>query len=897
MAQQKSTSPEIVITSIQEIFKLAQAGPISDEQRKKLDHDALSIIDKVLVPKQSEIFFKKLLGAEYKKSVKKLKLKSLSQIGTFNLTVKHRVTELYAMFFETDHRKKKISRLASFTDIVPTLQHLIAVVQAGQLEETEGLLDLNPSLLNGQDEDGASALFHAAHFGHLAIVELLLSKEGCKTRLSPYDKSTALHAAAGGGHTTIVEKLLDADLGLIDIQMDQGATALFFAAQAGHEDTVQLLLDKGCDPYWCSTLERNALHIAIEKGHIKIVTALLDKHAGLINTLSENGSALHYAANFNRPEIVDILLSKKCDPAIKAEYGRLALHVAANKGYTNIVSALAQQPPNLINDKDEAGMTPAYLALNAGHFETLEYLIEQKAEVNTATPDGWTLLHMAAQKGDKRSAAALLAADPDLLNKQTEKDITPLYVAATHGHIDLLKYLLEEKAKIDLCHKEDGTNALHAAVLHQHQNIVDELLLQHPDLASSTRKGGDTALTLAVGIGHIGITSALLQAAPDVPSAIPLLSLATMKAQPKMVEFLLEKQPSREHIIDAFKAAVTENQLPIIEILKKHVPDSKAWMEILKLTIGLGRSEILHQLLADKQIKLAREDVQNLLELARKAKSLNKGIFHLLSKKLQKFPKPKLLADATDFDSSTTSHVLAKLAPTQPLDTESLTEASDSKSVEQDIDKCITQAKEIYSEVPDIIGELAKAEKQRELFAAFVKSMFKSQKEKNRRYSTTWTQGLDKLRFTVQSEQRSDADKRKAELAELGYFEILDEKRTGNFFVKLDEDAMQQVPQEEALRIRAKLAEGTKFATPGLVLLEGSHRAHSIYELSLPKAKGRLIGPVSEKIIHLASGDITAHVITLCDYAQTHKGNQSINQRADLLDKALSRHATSFSQS
>jgi len=878
--QQKNNSPESIVKHMEDIFRLAKtSGPIKNSEIAKLDKNVLSIIIGALSIKQSEVFLKTLFGKEHKKIVKPLKLKPKSslQIDAIDPTMKQTVGKLYGAYIEIDH-------FASVAAETPKFDHLTnLIVYKGEISEIERLLKLNSHLLNAVDERGFCPLAIAAEVGRLDVVHLLLSKK-CDTRLTLKDGANSLHKAALVGHTSIVEALLNADPDLINLQMTNGTTPLIFAAQSGHLDTAMLLLSKKCDTR-LTFGDENALHIAAKNRHPEVVSALLDADNGLIDTFNDEGSALHLAA-LKCPEIVDVLLSKKCDPKIKAKDGKLALHVAAQTGNLSAVSALVRADSDSVNTEDELGHTPAQEAAYHSQSTVLQFLIENGCDMNAVDHNDWTLLHAAVQKGDLQTAIYLLTTKPELINQQTKGGLTALYFAVTYGHIDLINLLLKQKANVDLC-DNDGGSVLHVAVQKGHEKIVSMLLSQYPALAkkkTNAQYGFYTALSVAIFYKQKNIIPALLQADPEAVSTTPILSEATVTGDVDIVELVLEKKPSPAQIIAAFKQAITDKQLPIINILKKHVPDS-AWFEILQIATILGRQGILARLLTDPQVKLKRDEVRNLLDLAGKAKPRNKGICNVLSQKLKQFPKPESLSGSTD---SSTSLVLSTFTALPQAELETETTAADSKSVDEDIDKSITQAQQFYRDAPAVADELEKIAKQRAVYAAFIELMRKSQGEKHRRYSG---KGLEQfgLMFSPQNRQQSEADQRKAELAELGYFEVLDAKRAGNFFVMVSEDAMTKVPAPVQHKITAELTKGTKFDRPGLVLLAGK-RKHPIYELSLPKEDGRLIGYMAEKdqVITLRSG-ITiknARVITLCEYAATHA---DISHTADLLDKSLSR--------
>ncbi len=92
--------------------------------------------------------------------------------------------------------------------------------------------------------EGYTALFHAASYGHTAIVKLLIEK-GAKVNESP-KRTSPLMMAAWRGYTNTVQVLLEAGAD-INAKDDQGHTALTDAVRKNHIEVVRLLVSKGAD--------------------------------------------------------------------------------------------------------------------------------------------------------------------------------------------------------------------------------------------------------------------------------------------------------------------------------------------------------------------------------------------------------------------------------------------------------------------------------------------------------------------------------------------------------------------------------------------------------------------------------------------------------------------------
>lgn len=89
--------------------------------------------------------------------------------------------------------------------------------------------------------NGITALHHAASFGQLAEVVLLLHA-GAAINAQNINQWTALHFASAAGYLPIVMFLVTAGID-IERQTNNGDTALHFAAQCGHVEIVAYLLN------------------------------------------------------------------------------------------------------------------------------------------------------------------------------------------------------------------------------------------------------------------------------------------------------------------------------------------------------------------------------------------------------------------------------------------------------------------------------------------------------------------------------------------------------------------------------------------------------------------------------------------------------------------------------
>jgi hypothetical protein len=169
------------------------------------------------------------------------------------------------------------------TDIVtetPRLQvdtkvaALIAAVRAGNRPDIERQIAANPEAVQGMDGGGSTPLHHAAGYGPLANVELLINK-GADVNAKNRRRSTPLHWAI---HDEAKVRLLLSKGAEVNTRQAQGRTPLFLAAMLGDSvPTMRLLFARGADPNLASANGQTPLMMAAARGNIEGTRLLIER--------------------------------------------------------------------------------------------------------------------------------------------------------------------------------------------------------------------------------------------------------------------------------------------------------------------------------------------------------------------------------------------------------------------------------------------------------------------------------------------------------------------------------------------------------------------------------------------------------------------------------------------
>jgi len=149
-------------------------------------------------------------------------------------------------------------------------------------------------------------------------------------------------------------------------------------------------------------------------------------------------------------------LGRGADPLEENSVGWTALHIACFKGYTDIVKAIVNRNPALVNvTLKDGGASPLYLACQQGHAKTAIYLMKQNASKEYETYVGSTPLYVAAQGGHFDCVFSLLEAGADP-NHVCKSRGTAARIAAELMRKPILRLLVRYGADLSVNAKELG---------------------------------------------------------------------------------------------------------------------------------------------------------------------------------------------------------------------------------------------------------------------------------------------------------------------------------------------------------------------------------------------------------------------------------------------------------
>jgi len=360
---------------------------------------------------------------------------------------------------------------------------------------------------NSADSTGESCLMMAAGIGDADIVRALLDRGAVADQRDPHYQQTALMFAARGGHTEVARLLLKHGV-QVDAQTRTGEvpkfrspasnagskgagiirggwpergerdpipgakTPLLYAARDGHLDTVQLLLSSGAKLEKADADGVTPLLMAILNGHLSMAHFLIGKGAN-INVADWYGETPLWATvDIRDLDIPGPHQGNGVDRAAAFELIRELLTRGAD-----VNARTKEYPPQRrwitrlgsLSWVDFTGQTAFIRAALAGDLEVMHLLLDHHADPNIETFNGTTALMAAAgvnwtvaQTYDEGPAKLLEAVKlaqslGNDVNAVNAMGLTALHGAANRGSDDIIRFLAEHGARLELADKQGRT--------------------------------------------------------------------------------------------------------------------------------------------------------------------------------------------------------------------------------------------------------------------------------------------------------------------------------------------------------------------------------------------------------------------------------------------------------
>ena len=318
----------------------------------------------------------------------------------------------------------------------------------GNIEEVQWWLKNYKKSLSVKDSQGKTPLHWT---NNLEIVQLFIGA-GAEIDAKDNEGKTPLHWALMQEKKEIIPMLISCGAN-VNAKDNKGAIPLHWVKDLR---VACMLVNAGANIDAKDNAGKTPLHWAAGQGRTEIVELFLKEKSNIDAKDNEGKTPLHWAAGLGRKGVVELFLKEKSDIDVKDNGGKTPLHWTKD----SVVAKLLLEALADVNVKDKQGKTPLHWANN---IEIVQVLIDAGAEVNAKDNEGITPLHWALDKGNRALVLTFLNIGVDI-NAINKKGFTPLHFAVILGCPDLVEFLLQNNAKIDLKDREKERTSLHWAL-------------------------------------------------------------------------------------------------------------------------------------------------------------------------------------------------------------------------------------------------------------------------------------------------------------------------------------------------------------------------------------------------------------------------------------------------
>ncbi len=308
-----------------------------------------------------------------------------------------------------------------------------------------------------------------------------------------------LASAVVNSNVDLLKTLLKSNPQSVHQPLPDGSSLLGLAVRHNNPDMVQALLDYGVDANAGAYKGMTALHIATRLEREEIVEILLDEGASPLIKDDAGRDAVHAAIEEEHNAVAEILLDSLLEKGLTKQTAQadkvpvdLYLLVATEHRSSALVDRLLPLAGSA-QAADGAGRNALWFAARDQNLELVTRLLEAGVSPSQADKLGRTPFLVAVESGCFECARTLLPVDN--INRQTLSGNTALMIAAQNSDLEMSRWLLGQKADVEL-RNQRGNTAVMEAVNSKSADIVKDLLAANANV-SRKNKLGFSAIDLA----------------------------------------------------------------------------------------------------------------------------------------------------------------------------------------------------------------------------------------------------------------------------------------------------------------------------------------------------------------------------------------------------------------
>ncbi|XP_078491637.1 ankyrin repeat and SAM domain-containing protein 3 [Ciona intestinalis] len=187
----------------------------------------------------------------------------------------------------------------------------------------------------------------------------------------------------------------------------------------------------------------------------------------------------------------------------------LDIFTAASLGESEIVQEILDRKAARLNSVNRLRWSALMYASYMGHENTVHCLLDNSADPNQRTPQGYSSIILASMCGNEHCIHVLIQQGGDI-NAVDKRGWSALLHSASAGHQQTTEFLIKCGANCEIMEPKHGLTPLMEAAASGHEIIVQQLLQKGVDV-SRVNHQGENAWTLALAYDHRKIASMIEQ--------------------------------------------------------------------------------------------------------------------------------------------------------------------------------------------------------------------------------------------------------------------------------------------------------------------------------------------------------------------------------------------------
>ncbi|WAR08043.1 ANK1-like protein [Mya arenaria] len=404
-----------------------------------------------------------------------------------------------------------------------------------------------------RDSSGMSLLHHAAVGGNVHLFSHLV-KLGMDPHGKARNRKTVLHFCATYGNLDLFKYISSQYEHMLNEIEEHELHCAHLAAREGHKDILKSILDTGISIDLKAEGSNSITHFAAINGWTRIINMiiLLDEQQ-IYKTNQKCFAASHLAAKFGHTDTLEFLIENGVDPFSKTIDKRTFAHISAFGSHRDTVQFLIHNYPECCLQIDADGNSVLHDAAAGGNVDVFNDIVAAGVDPLKPNEDGASVLHDACYYGKLEMVKFLCSRFPDMVHARTKLGLTPVFGAALGGFVEVLKYMDNKKASMDLKTEEDST-LLHEAAFMGRLECVQYLAQKYPALVNRQNLRSFMPCHFAAQEGHLDVLLFLL---PRSPSEFPktkekqtVLHISAYNRMLHIVKYLCQKFPSLINNVD-----------------------------------------------------------------------------------------------------------------------------------------------------------------------------------------------------------------------------------------------------------------------------------------------------------------------------------------------------------